>query len=116
MYHTCLSIGWKQGVPQAYARGRGRERHDLETLELLAFPKLALVHVRTEKARTAPWMMAVNASGSASNRLNIHGDDQFVAERIGLLWPVEGDRSGHTLLHSRCAVQSRRQACCRRSP
>ena len=41
-----------------------------ETLELLAFPKLVLVHVRTGR-EGSPWTMAVNASGSASNRRNI---------------------------------------------
>jgi len=63
-----------------------------ETLELLAFPKLALVHVRTGR-KGSPGSVDDGCErlgiGIEPAQHRIQGDDQFVAERIELFEPVE---------------------------
>jgi hypothetical protein len=113
VYHSCLSIGWKQAqlsrcsssavvvhdsigrfrvssVRAAPRRRRSQEVGDVsamtlrsaDTLELLAFPKLAPVHVRTGR-EGSPGSLDHGCErlgiGIEPAQHRIQGDDQFVA-------------------------------------
>jgi hypothetical protein len=65
-----------------------------EALELLAFPKLALVYVSPGREGPASPMDDSRERLGISiepPQHRIQGDDQLIAERVELLGPVEGD-------------------------